>query len=604
MHLLYPVYLHLLWLALVPVALWLFRKRARQVAVSTLLFFRTLAREHNESAWLRTLKKWLSLALTLLVLLFAVLALARPSHDAAEGVPGAVVVLVDCSASMAARSGSSTRLDDAKAAARARVRGLPDNVVVSLVAFSGKPNVLLSRSRNHREFARLMDGLTVSPQPGDADAALSVARRLAALDMPSQIWLIGDQAVPDADVSFTDVALPTPMNVGITGFQLRKAPLSPDRYEGFVRVSAATSNAEVVTATLEARIDDRMVQLRELELKPGAAANLILPLEGVYGQRLELELKCAGDCLGWDNAMVAPLPQLKPLVVAWMADKPDPFTELALGSLVEAGRLEIIRGGPTNWPLKDTPDVYVFENWLPDAWPEGRPVIALLPTKSSGPLMIKALPQGVPVDSVRAVNAQHAVLFRINTARLSLTQHAIIEAPALETLWDGGGEPLLCAGEFNGQRVVATAFSPSRSEQLALLPAYPLLLGNALYWCAEGSEPMRDLKPLRTGDLLSASGTVRWQSWDGKAFTTASDEALGSFLELNRVGAWETSDGKIGSCMLASAAETDLPKRTATPSNATTTRIASAMSWPQRLLWAVLLLLLIESFLFHRKALY
>ena len=79
MRFLTPSYLHLLWLALIPLVLWLFRRQAKRVPVSTLLFFKSLAREHQESAWLRRIKKWLSLLLTLLVLLFAILALARPS---------------------------------------------------------------------------------------------------------------------------------------------------------------------------------------------------------------------------------------------------------------------------------------------------------------------------------------------------------------------------------------------------------------------------------------------------------------------------------------------------------------------------------------------
>ena len=105
MRFLAPGYLQLLWLALIPLALYLFRRRARRVPVSTLLFFRALAREHQESAWLRQLKKWLSLALTLLVLLIGVLALARPTKEAAGETPGSVVFMFDCSASMAATDG-------------------------------------------------------------------------------------------------------------------------------------------------------------------------------------------------------------------------------------------------------------------------------------------------------------------------------------------------------------------------------------------------------------------------------------------------------------------------------------------------------------------
>lgn len=616
MHFLAPSYLHFLWLAAIPLVLWLYRRRARRVTVSTLLFFRTLAREHNESAWLRRLKKWLSLAMTLLIIILAAFALARPTHEATGDTPGGVVVMMDVSASMAATDGRQTRLDVARKLARERVRELPDNVVVSLLAYDVRPSVLLSRSRNRRELVRLLDQLQVVPVEGNAESAFVVARRLAALDQPGQVWHFGDTRLSTADKAtgyrFADVALTNVTNVGLTGFQLRKAPLARDRYEGFVRISASAGSETTVAATLEARIGGRIAQLRELDLKPGESTALILPLEGVHGEMLELEVKCVGDCLGLDNALIAPLPELKPLLVAWLAEKPDPFTDLALASLVEAGRLDIWKGDPKAWPLKDKPDVYVFENWVPPTWPEDRPAIALMPPQSVGPLKMRALSGGaVPLDAVRSVAAEHPVLYRVNTTRLSLTQTVSLDASSsLETLWMAGSEPVLAAGEFNGQRVVATAFSPSRSEQLALMPAYPLLLGNALYWCAENSDALSELKPQRTGDFMPVKGSMEWQSWDGRSVVRLTDEPAGALHELKHIGAWQTSDGHAGACVLASMIETNVRKADigVNPGDASTLaaqgHLARGWSWTQVLLWSVVGLLLLESFLFHRKAVY
>jgi len=609
-----PAYLNLLWLAVIPLALYLFRRRARRVQVSTLLFFRTLAREHQESAWLRRLKKWLSLALTLLVFVLGILALARPTRETAGDTLGAVVFMIDCSASMAATDGKTSRLEEAKRQARGHVLSLQDNVVVSLVAFDNKPAVLLSRSRNKREFVRLLDAMTVSPAEGNTEAAFAVAKHLAGLEHPSQIWHAGDEAAADGTSAqgyrFVDVALPKVANVGITGFQLRKAPLTRDRYEAFVKISAAAANPTPMAATLEARIGGRIAQIRELELKPGESVPLILPLEGAHGELLELELRCPGDCLGWDNAVAAQLPELKPLLVAWVADKPDPFTELALGSLVEGGRLDVMKGDSKSWPLKVKPDVYVFENWLPATWPTDAPVIALSPITSSGPVQVKALPGGgLHYDGVRSVAAEHPVLYRINTSRLALTQTAIIDAShTLETLWLAGSEPLLAAGEADGQRLVVTAFSPSKSEQLALLPAYPLLLGNALYWCAENSDALKDLKAQHTGQLINAPGLTKWHAWDGSHFISVADNTSAPLLELKHIGTWETAEGKTGSCVLASAKETNLrahkPQGLAASSTAPASVLAASLSWPQLLLWSLLGVLVVESFLFHRKAVY
>jgi hypothetical protein len=609
MRFLSPANFHLLWLALIPLALWLFRRQAKRVPVSTLLFFKSLAREHQESAWLRRIKKWLSLLLTLLVLIFAILALARPSSDVSADSPGAIVIVIDHSASMAAKDAQGrTRLDEAKRLVKDRIRSLPDQVVLSLVSFDARPHVLLSRSRNRRECLRLLDELKPVPVEGKTEAALNVAKRLADLESRSRIWLAADSSIADASVDSIPVALTEPLNVGITGFQIRHSPLARDRYEAFVKVSAAASNPAKTTSTLEISLAGRIAQLRELELAPGESSALILPLEGLRGQRLEMRLKTAGDCFGWDDGLAAPLPKTKPLNVAWFAEKSDPFTELALSSLIEAGRIEMKKGDPASWPPKEQPDVYVFENWLPKEWPADRPVIALTPLTSSGPLRTRVM-RGVPHDSVRAVQPDHPVLFRASSSRIAVTQTTVLDLPAsLEPLWIAGTEPVLAAGEFNGQRLVVTAFSPAQSEQLALLPSFPLILGNALYWCAENSDALADMRTLHTGEMLNASSLVQWHAWDGDSFIEISDDPANGLLALQRIGAWESGE-RSGACALISDAETNLPKlandvAVSTQPAAPLITASAFSTWPKRLIWLALALLLLESFLFHRKAVY
>ncbi|MDB6003249.1 MAG: hypothetical protein JWR15_236 [Prosthecobacter sp.] len=611
MRFLNPSYLNLLWLALIPLVLWLFRRQAKRVPVSTLLFFKSLAREHQESAWLRRIKKWLSLLLTLLVLFFAIFALARPSGNLSADSISAVVMVVDCSASMEAKDlQGQTRLAVAKQRVKERIRSLPDQAVLSLIAFDARTRVLLSRSRNRRECLRLLEELTAVPIEGKPDAALSVAQRLADLESHPRIWLATDSSPPTGTtVDWIPVALTEPLNVGITGFQIRHSPLARDRYEAFVKVSAAASNKDKTTATLEVSIAGRIAQLREMDLAPGASSALILPLEGVRGQRLEIRLKAAGDCFGWDDGLAAPLPKTKPLTVAYFAEKPDPFTELALSSLIEAGRIEMRKGAPAAWPPKEQPDVYVFEHWLPKEWPADRPVIALTPETSSGPLHTRPS-NSIPHDAVRSVQPDHPVLFRASSSRIAVTQTTLLELPnSIEPLWIAGNEPVLAAGEANGQRLVVTAFSPSQSEQLALLPSFPLILGNALYWCAENSEALAEMRTLHTGEMLHTDSLVQWHAWNGDTFTEVSDDPAHGLLTLTRIGSWETGTDRSGASALISDEETNLPSLAPDTAHsiqpAAPIITASAFStWPQRLIWLALGLLLLESFLFHRKAVY
>jgi hypothetical protein len=613
MKFLHPHLLNFLWLALIPIALWLFRRKAKRIPVSTLLFFRSLAREHQESAWLRRLKRLVALLLSLAVIVLAAFALSRPFREGSGDTPKSLVILLDRSASMAAVDAEGrTRLDEAKTALREQLAALPENVICSLVLYDSKAEVAQSRSTNRRELLRLIEQVQPLPVEDRIDDALAAAKRLAALDAPAEVWRLSDGEKQKADSGkqkFINVALNQPVNVGITGFQIRPAPLARNRFEAFVEVAGAAANPRPVVCSLEARLDGRPVQVRELTLKPGEKARLVMALEGGKGQRLEIEVRAKDDCLGWDNVALAPLPETKPLVVAWFTESPDPFVELALGSLLAEDRIQVLKGGPKDWPLKEKPDVFVFENWLPQDWPTDRPALVLNPSGNSGPIRARRLEQGVPHESIRAVQPDHPVLYRVTSARVALTQSAVLGVgDTLESLWMAGSEPVLAAGEAGGQRLVVTAFQPGTSEQLALLSAFPLLIGNALYWCAENADALASLKPHHSGDFVNAAtGMVKWRAWDGEKLVDASDEVKAGMLELRRIGVWEAPEGHMETSLLLSAHETNLPGKggdAKSGERSALTRWAGSGNWSMLFLWFVLAVLLAESWLFHREAVY
>ncbi len=617
MKFLHPTNLHWLWLALIPITLWLFRRKAKRIPVSTLLFFRSLAREHQESAWLRRLKKILSLLLSLLVLALATFALARPIFEGGSEMPKSLVILLDRSASMASKNDKGqTRHAEANSLLKERLKALPENVIISLVVYDAQAEVAQSRSTNRRELLRLIDLLEAVPLEDRLEEALAVAQRLAVLEAPAEIWFASDRQMkiqPEGGTTLRmiNVALEHPLNIGITGFQIRPAPLARNRFEAFVEVSASSANEKQVEATLEARLDGRPVQLRQLELKPGECTRLILPLEGGKGQRLEIEAKCTGDCLGWDNVVIAPLPETRPLVVAWFTDVPDPFVELALSSMLSEERIQVLKGGAKDFPPKEKPNVYVFENWLPKDWPADRPALVLNPPSNSGPIHAKKLDKAVPYDAVRAVHPEHPVLYRVTSGRVAVTQTTVLNvSDTLETLWMAGQEPVLAAGESGGQRIVVTAFVPGKSEQLALMSAFPLLIGNALYWCAENNDALALLNPKRPGDLVSMDpGIVKWRAWDGDKFINVSDESKSGWLALRRIGIFEGIGGKVGTSLLMSVHESDVPAKTPVAPDDTilkkpAERWATGGGWWTKLLWLALGVLLVESWLFHRQAVY
>ena len=627
MRFLYPSHLYWGLLVLVPVVLYLFRRKPKTVPVSTLLFFKALAREHQESAWLRRLKRLLSLLLTVLVIAGTVGALARLVISPAAGTLKSVVILLDRSASMASRDGAGhTRLEAARARIEERLSGLPAGVSVMVMVYDRRPAILLPLSLDRREVRRVLASIRVRPVQGEAARAFHLAKRLAALEPPAAIWhatdtpgpapdekdadLHGDQetAAPEVRLEYLDLRLPAPVNVGITAFKLRHLPLERGRFEAFVQVHG--SGPERLEAKLEVRLDGKMVALRSMTLEPGGRQRMLIPFSVGEGKELNLKVKVDGDVLPLDDQVYARIPDIHPLKVLWVAESPDPFTRLALTTLGRGTDIEMYHSEPSAWSPEEPVDAVIFDHWLPDQWPDDRPVIVINPPGSAGP--VRAVPLaggGLPVEALRMTEERHPLLYGVATSRLSLTQTAVLEpGGSLEPLWIGPSGPILVAGEVSGQRVVAMAFSAELSEHLPLTASYPLLIGNALYWSVRpGAEA--DDRNYETGALVSLEGkTIAWSTPGPQGGGEVSIELQGQWTELNRIGLWRTDTGEAGSASLLSTKETALA---ALPIElaALTARVKSEGP-PLRgdlaatFVWAVLILLIVESWLFHRRGVY
>ena len=667
MQLLSPAFLWLSVLAIIPIVLYLFRRKSKRIDVSTMVFFKSLAREHQESAWLRRLKKLLSFLLTLAVLLGVVFALSRVVFSPKADDMRTVVMLLDRSASMAVEDGEgNSRLDLAKAELKTRLDGIPEDVGVALIAYDRRPEIVQPRTLNRRELISRIDAIAVRPVSQDEAAAIESALTLAQLETPTVIWHASDHPIvaendaadqietaqdaedaeepqdvtemvdanepaaeladdklavdlpEDVRLEFVDFALPAPVNVGFTAFQIRRVPLVHSKFEVFVRVGLNRAAPEAVTARLEVNLGGMPVQLRDIELEPGASEELVLPVEGAEDQLLHLRLRASGDVLATDNDILAPLPRSRPVVAAVISPQLDPFTEIALMAIQEQGELVMWKGTPESWPLDEAVDVVIFDSWLPEEWPTDIPAVVINPPNDAGPIRARPLSgAGVPYESIRASDENHPLLFRVSSSRISLTQTVLYQVDgSLQPLWLAGNDPVMSAGEVRGQRLVVMGFSVAQSERLALTASFPILMGNALLWCAENSQAVTErVRENRTGDLIDVhSKQLTWTEWkDGQARTSrvALDDEL---LELERVGLWQSDDGGQGTSYLLSRVESDVPgSLQANVDSRDVAAESSGKSMARKLFlgditWliiaVVVALLVLENWLFHRHAVY
>ncbi len=649
MHFQFPGQLAWAWLLVPVILLFLVRRRPKRIKVSTLTFFKSLAHVYRESPWLRRLKRIIALLIAAATVAFGTGALAQLVVAPEAGDLKSVLVVIDGSASMGALDeDGASRMDEAKERIRDRLSGLPSGVGVMLMRYDGRPEILVPHSFDRRGLLRELDRVGVRPVEGDAETALHLAARLAALHAPAAIWHVTDAPLPRADgpakgakdakdakdaksgeaiddepaaledrlglpdgvtLETVDVALPAPTNVGITGFQIRPRPLEHGRLDAFVQVHAR--GPKTVEAKLEVRMDQKLVSLRDLTIAPGGYERLLIPVEGRHGAVLEIEVRADGDILAVDNLVQARIPEARAVRLLWVRDEAhvDPYTQLALVALVEDGVLEAYNATPATFAAnKEVFDVILFDGWLPKEWPEDVPAIVMKPPHSLGPVRTAPIEgEGLPVDALRAVDERHPVLYGVASDRVAVTQTAVLETRgSLTPLWTGDVGPLLVAGEVKGQKLVIMAFAADRSERLGLMASYPLLLGNAIFWLARADEEARQGNNLRTGRLVDAAGAEL--VWEGPTGVTLARRTLGgegTVTELDRLGLWRIGD-VAGSSSLLSKGETLLGAGGSDAAATTAADAGGIFSGDLRplLLWLVLLLLLIEAWLFHRHAVY
>ena len=153
---------NLAWLSLlVPlVVLYILKRRRQERTVgSTLLWEQALRDLRAERPW-KKLTPQVSLLLQALIIIAGSIALARPAGAGRAPQGSRLAVVIDVSASMAARDGEQTRIARAAAIGADLARGLPPGGEMMIVEASAEPVVRAPFERNATALERALESLT------------------------------------------------------------------------------------------------------------------------------------------------------------------------------------------------------------------------------------------------------------------------------------------------------------------------------------------------------------------------------------------------------------------------------------------------------------
>ncbi|MCS7274753.1 MAG: VWA domain-containing protein [Candidatus Bipolaricaulota bacterium] len=455
------------------------------VGVAVLYFLRRREEERRVSAiwlWTREAERprsalsflWTKIGLLLLqlaALLGLVFALAMPflSHEIVGG--GNLVIVIDGSASMQARDGTTTRYERARALAIEQIERLrPQKIAV--IQAQREPRLLMPFSADRNAVLRALQQARPSLQ---ADASWSALMQLllglGERSQITEILYISDRPPEEREkMRWLPVGSNVP-NLAITGLAARPLPEAPTRLALWSRVENFSDK------TLDAQIrlfaDDKEIFRQSISVEPGKAHHI--ETWSALAQRFVARLD-ADDSFSHDNERYFLLPAPKTLRILWLGER-NFFLERAL-ALYAQPRFEFLKALERESVAPEAFDLIVAHNIHLPALGSGR---WLLVNSSLEPLVqiVGDLRVGTPV---RWVEATHPVVEHVQLAHLQpLRMREVRLSPVVRPLAVAQDAPLIAAHSSGALRLLYWGASLQESA-FVLTPSFPIFVQNALRW--------------------------------------------------------------------------------------------------------------------------
>jgi hypothetical protein len=309
--------------ALAPlVAIYFLKVRPRKKPVTAFFLWQRIFSEKKASALFKRLRDVFSLLL--MALAFAAIAFALAEPDFAGDERKDLLIVIDHSASMSAKAGTTTRLEKAKKRARDLIAGMNGTQRAAVASFAEVTRMLKHPTRHRKALLEAVAGI----QPTELPSRVEALRALQPGDewmKDTRVLLITDgcldapDRLPNVEVlRIADEA----KNIGIARADLRSVPGGPARLGLFLLPVSSFTEPVKTDITLTHVDSNRLVKIIPVTLQPGENGAITLTLDdaptGRWTATLGLE-----DALESDNTAFLYVPPHQPVPVGVLAD--DPF---------------------------------------------------------------------------------------------------------------------------------------------------------------------------------------------------------------------------------------------------------------------------------------
>ncbi len=493
--------------------LYMLRLRRTDMQISSTFLWQQLVRDREANAPWQKLRPNLLMLLQLLILLALVLALARPFREVKTITTGRTILLIDASASMKATDGddNNTRFELAQQEALDAVDTLGSDDTMTIIRVAEVPEVLAAETRDR---SVLRDAIR-NTEPGDGVADWTAAIALASAGARGvdtlRVVVMSDGGVPTnlpevpGAVSYVKVG-ESSSNVAITALSTRTLPNSPPQI--FAQISNfSNQDAEVV---LELRLEGLLYNSQFYDVEANSTRNVIIEnieedfreLTAVLSMRSNSNVV---DYLEIDNTAYAINGSTRTGDVLVMTEG-NVFLEAIFSS---SPGVELTVENPARGIPSGDFDLIVLDGWIPNDTLPTTDLLIINPPESTNAFEvtgeseetdINPLTGGIVSDDERTrfvdFSNVHIRVFR-TLDRIEDWATILIETEA--------GEPLILAGQFEGQQIAIMTFALQDSDLRVQLP-FPILVNGLMRWY----QPQRPITfdNLRSGDTLAIRPTI------------------------------------------------------------------------------------------------
>ena len=570
--------------AAIAAGLFLIKLRPPRIVVPSLVLWqRVLDASPDLTRWER-IRRAVSLLATIALAVLLGLAITQPSRSAgAQSVGhGRVLIVLDSSWSMLARTRSGeTRWDRALAEAR-RVAGSSDEAAIATTA----------------------EGLLEGPT-NDAlllDAAL---RRLTPAGGDEGGWPVISGA--DAVHFITDGAVARPLdrrvvvhsvfepaaNVAVTAFDARPVVVAADRGKPPILAEAYIEIANFATRAQKVRISltrgKSALAEHEIQMGPGEAYRETVPVAGRGDSALRAHVEAGDNALAIDDD-----------AYAWV-DRARPMSVMIVGTQTEWVR-RLLAGNPDVRAAYVSPaayrssgqDVTIFDRWAPSQPPQ-EPALYFAPPGSAGWL-------GAARDELKPIwedGGDHPVVQGVDPATLRIDRaRSYSTTDLVPVARSRQGTPLIYVEETAARRAVVVAFSAGDSN-LVTAPGFPILAANALDWLTHPAPQQGARHP---GLASFTSAVARVVAPDGTTLPFVRADGL-AYARLGTPGLYAAEGGAARTMFAVNAADPQRSDVSRTSARSTANVAAGSLERPWWMACAIaaLFLALAEWWTWQRR---